>query len=170
MKKFSAVTAALLSLFLALPAQAVCPVCTVAVAGGIGLSRWLGVDDLVTGVWVGGLIVSLTIWTVDWFNKKKLRFRGDLLSVAALYYIIVLAPLWYGGYIGHPLNSLWGVDKLLLGTAGGSLAFLLAARTHEALKKKNSGKSYFPFQKVALPVVTLAATSLIAYLIKCACA
>jgi hypothetical protein len=169
MKRFCAFSAALFGLSLALPAQAVCPVCTVAVGAGIGLSRWLGVDDLVTGVWVGGLIVSLTIWTLDWFGRKKLRFQGDLVSVAALYYLLVLVPLWYSGTIGHPLNTLWGVDKLILGTAAGSVVFLAAARIHDLLKKKNGGRSYFPFQKVALPVGTLLAASFFAYIIKCAC-
>ena len=39
-------------------ALALCPVCAIAVGAGIGVSRWLGVDDTITGVWVGGLIVS----------------------------------------------------------------------------------------------------------------
>jgi len=172
MKRLAAVLSALSALAglsLVTSAQAVCPVCTVAVGAGIGLSRWLGVDDIVTGVWVGGLIVSVTIWTLDWLGKKKLRFQGDQTSVAALYYLFALVPLWYSGLIGHPLNTLWGVDKLILGTGAGSVAFVLAARMHEVLKKKNGGKSYFPFQKVALPVSALAATSLIAYLIKCVC-
>jgi hypothetical protein len=170
MKRLATALSVFAGLSLAVSAQAVCPVCTVAVSAGIGLSRWLGVDDIVTGVWVGGLIVSVSIWTLDWLGKKKLRFQGDQVSVAALYYLFALVPLWYSGLIGHPLNTLWGVDKLLLGTGTGSVAFVLAAWLHEVLKKRNGGKSYFPFQKVALPVSALAVTSSLAYIIKCACA
>jgi len=32
---------------------AVCPVCTVAAGAGVGLSRWLGIDDIIIGLWVG---------------------------------------------------------------------------------------------------------------------
>ena len=50
--------------------DAVCPVCTVAVIGGLGLSRWLGIDDAITGIWIGGLIISLSLWFTDWLYKK----------------------------------------------------------------------------------------------------
>ena len=62
------------SLFMAKTSLAVCPVCTVAVGAGVGLSRWLGVDDLITGTWIGGLLVSMIWWTIDWLNKKNIRF------------------------------------------------------------------------------------------------
>jgi hypothetical protein len=34
----------------------VCPVCTIAVAGGVGLCRYLGIDDLISGSWIGALL------------------------------------------------------------------------------------------------------------------
>jgi hypothetical protein len=37
----------------------VCPVCTIAVAGGVGLCRYLGIDDLISGAWIGALLFSL---------------------------------------------------------------------------------------------------------------
>jgi len=52
------------------PARAVCPICTVAVGAGLGISRWIGIDDSVTGVWVGGLILSSGLWMADWVKKK----------------------------------------------------------------------------------------------------
>ena len=52
-------------------ALAVCPVCTIAVGVGLGISRWLGIDDTVTGVWVGGLIVSSGLWMGNWIISKK---------------------------------------------------------------------------------------------------
>ncbi len=30
--------------------KAVCPVCTVAIASGVGLCRYLGIDDLISGL------------------------------------------------------------------------------------------------------------------------
>ncbi|MDP3917891.1 MAG: hypothetical protein Q8Q30_01815, partial [Candidatus Woesebacteria bacterium] len=53
------------------PVKAVCPVCTVAVAGGLGLSRYFGIDDSIIGIWSGGLMVSLTLWTIDWLSRKN---------------------------------------------------------------------------------------------------
>ncbi len=64
-----------------------CPVCTIAVGAGIGLSRWLGVDDLISGLWIGGLIVSLIGMTILWLNKKNLK--NNFLRLA----IIITAPV-----------------------------------------------------------------------------
>jgi hypothetical protein len=58
------------------PAAAVCPVCTVAVGAGLGLAQWLGIDDVLSGVWIGGLIVSLAFWNDAWLVKKMIGYRG----------------------------------------------------------------------------------------------
>ena len=52
-------------------AQAVCPICVVAIGAGLGLSRWLGVDDLVSSVWIGAFLLTLVIWTIHWLKKKN---------------------------------------------------------------------------------------------------
>jgi hypothetical protein len=69
--------------------------------------------------------------------------------------------------IGHPLNTIWGMDKLVLGIILGSIFFLLAVYLNNFLKKKNNGKVYFPFQKVVIPVITLAILSVIFYFLTC---
>lgn len=48
-----------------------CPVCTIGVVVGVGLSKYLGVDDLISGVWIGALLIYLTLWTSLWLNKKS---------------------------------------------------------------------------------------------------
>ena len=149
--------------FIALPAQAVCPVCTVAVGAGLGLSRWLGIDDTITGIWIGGLTVSLIGWTINWLNKKNIVFYGRKIAITLGYYALIIGPLYYQEIIGHELNKLWGVDKLILGVITGSLGFLSFALWYEKLKQKNNGHAYFPLQKVAMPVGILAILSLIFY-------
>ncbi|HOM68532.1 MAG TPA: hypothetical protein PLA57_01965, partial [Candidatus Paceibacterota bacterium] len=75
----------ILSLILIDNAIAVCPVCTLAVGAGLGLSRWLKIDDLVSGLWVGALIVSLTFWTDDFLKKKKINFQFSHLIILVIY-------------------------------------------------------------------------------------
>ena len=53
----------LLTAFIVPVAFAVCPVCTVAVGAGLEGARLLGVDDVITGIWAGGLTLSLFFWT-----------------------------------------------------------------------------------------------------------
>lgn len=164
-KKISSLSLATAGIFAGATAKAVCPICTVAVASCVGLARWLKIDDSITGLWIGGLIVSLIAWTVNYLNKKNIRFGGRKPLVAVAYYGLVILPFYFTHIIGHPFNKCWGIDKLLMGIIIGSVAFIIGALLNNFLKKKNNNKSYFPLQKVAFPVGFLAIASLIIYLI-----
>jgi hypothetical protein len=144
-------------------ALAVCPVCTVAVGAGLGLAEWLGIDDSISGLWIGALIVSMSIWTINWLNRKNIRFKGRKILVFLAYYAIIILPLWFKGKIGHPFNKLCGIDKLLFGIILGSVLFVAAAALHSYLRKKNGGKSYFKGQKIAVPMALLLIASIILY-------
>ena len=146
-------------------AHAICPVCTVAVCAGVGLSRWLGIDDTITGLWIGGLAVSLIAWTILWLNQKNIRFFSRNPLIVIVYYLAIIWPLYQFDIAGHPANTLWGFDKLMVGIIIGSLAFLAGILLNDYLKSRNKGKAFFSFQKVALPIGMLAAISAIFYLI-----
>jgi len=163
-KKFL-LTTFIACIFLLKQAYAICPVCTIAVGVGIGFSRWLGIDDTITGLWLGGLVVSLIIWTLFWFDKRNIRFKGRILMTTIAYYLIMVVPLYYMGIIGHPLNKLWGMDKIILGTMIGSVAFFLGSMSYFYLKKRNNNHAYFPFQKVVMPIAPLLVLSFIFYFI-----
>jgi hypothetical protein len=144
-------------------AQAICPVCTVIVGVGIGLSRWLGVDDSVTGLWIGAFTASLIAWTIVWLNKINIRFYGRKILITLFYYAIIILPLYYINIMGLPDNKLWGLDKLLLGIILGSLAFLISILWYNHLKRKNNGKSHFHGEKILIPTVVLMILSAIFY-------
>ncbi|MGA2418011.1 MAG: hypothetical protein ABSF55_02135 [Candidatus Staskawiczbacteria bacterium] len=146
-------------------AKAICPVCVVAIGAGLGLSRWLGVDDVVSSVWIGALLVSIILWTLIEMEKKKWRFAYDAVIISLAYYLLTFIPLYYSGIVGHPLNKFLGTDKVIFGTFVGSIVFLLSHWLNLYLKKKNNGKVFFPYQKVVLPVVVLILTSSIFYII-----
>ena len=145
--------------------QAVCPVCTIAVGAGVGLCRYLGIDDAISGTWIGGLIISLIAWTIDWLNKKNIRFLFRKILVAIFYYAIIIISLYKMNIMGHPDNKLWGMDKLLAGIIVGSVVFILSVLFNDFLKKKNQGKVYFPFQRVVVPILFLIIASYIMSLI-----
>lgn len=154
-----------LSIFAAVPAKAVCPVCTVLVTGGVGLSRWLGVDDSVSGLWVGGLTVSVIIWTLEWMDRKKMLFKGRTIMVTAGYYALILSSFYLTNLISDPIRTICActTDKLFLGIVVGSFAFWMGASWYYFLKEKNGGKAHFPFQKVAMPLFPLIVLSFYFY-------
>ena len=144
-------------------AHAVCPVCTVAVAGGLGVSRWLGIDDFITSIWIGGLGLSVSAWGWNYLKKKnKLNGVTGMLTLV-LVYLSILIPLYKLEYIGIPQNTLWGYDKIVLGIIAGTIVFWSGAFTHTILKKRNEGKVYVRFQKVLVPVGCLLIASLVYY-------
>ena len=152
-------------LLYSLQTYAVCPLCTIAVVAGVGLSRYLGIDDTITGLWIGGATVSLILWTIDWFDRKNFRFIGRNFITAILYYSMIVLPLYYYDILGHPLNVLWGVDKLFLSLAIGSVVFFIGAIWYFYIKKNNDGHAYFPFQKVVMPIAPLIILSIVFYFI-----
>jgi hypothetical protein len=149
------------------PTLAVCPVCTVAVGAGLGISRALGIDDAVTSVWIGGLILSMSFWLIDWLNKKKKlavgNWKVEILIIISMY-LLTIVPLYFGKYVGRPHNSVFGIDKILFGTFWGSGAFMFG-KWADAKVRQIKGKQLFIYQKVVFPVLALLLTSLIIHFI-----
>jgi hypothetical protein len=161
-KKILLFSGAFFGLFLIpFSAKAVCPVCTIAIGAGVGLCRWLGIDDTVSGTWIGGLILSMSFWLLNWLDKKQIQFKFRKLYVVVLFYAITVIPLYFMGIIGHPYNKLWGIDKLVIGIIAGSIAFIASLFLEKLLRSKNNGKVFFPFQKVVLPVLFLTIVSVV---------
>ena len=154
------------------PVAAVCPVCTVVVIAGLAISRALGIDDTVTSIWIGGLILSMSFWLIDWVDKKKWLSKikdkkttsSINVSVIILMYLLVLVPLKLDHSIGITLNRLWGIDKVILGTGIGSIAFLVGMWIDKK-ERQIKGKQLFSFQRVVFPVLGLIITSIIFYFI-----
>jgi hypothetical protein len=143
-----------------------CPICTVTVIAGLGLSRLLGIDDLITSIWIGAFILSFSFVTIDWIKKKwpKLPTTYYQLPTFVLIYLLVLIPLKLNHSIGIPKNTFWGIDKIILGTFIGSVVFLIGVWADKYQRRKFK-KIFFPFQKVVFPVSILIITSLVFYFV-----
>src|SRR4030042_3141581 len=134
---------------------AVCPVCTIAVGAGVGISRWLGIDDTISGLWIGGLIISSGLWLASWIEKKYKSFKYvDSLIFLAMF-LFTIVPLSFTDILWHPLNTILGVDKIIFGTVLGAFIFTLSVFTDRLLRKTNNEKVYVPFQRVILPLCYL---------------
>ncbi len=155
----------LLAVFMVPVAFAVCPVCTVAVGAGLEGARLLGVDDVITGIWAGGLTLSLFFWTAGWLKKRGVKSVWWQIIVPFVFYYALLGLVYAlpGVYFG--VNTLWGIDKFLLGTIVGTVAFYLGARWYIKIKRENGGHAKFAFQKVVVPLSFLLVATLIFWLI-----
>jgi hypothetical protein len=146
---------------------AVCPVCTIAVGAGLGISRTLGIDDVITSIWIGGLILSSSFWLIDWLEKKyklKSKYKYSDLVVTILIFTLALVPLWLNKTIGLSHNKIAGIDKILFGTGVGSLGFLAGVYIDKKIRQK-FGKQFINYQKVIVPISILVILSLLTYYI-----
>ena len=145
-------------------AFAVCPVCTVAVGAGLEGARLLGVDDVITGIWAGGLTLSIAAWTANWMRKKGvtnilwyvLNYIVYFLLLAGVYFVPAENPI-----VRFNQNCIWGIDQFLLGTVVGVGVFYFMQRWYQNIKVRNGGHAKYPFQKVVMPLCGLFIATLV---------
>ena len=139
-------------------AHAVCPVCTIAIGAGLEGMRMLGVKDILTGIWAGGLTVSLIGWTANYMHKHNIT-NPIWYVLNVVVYISLLAGVYFVP-AHNPVvkwwdNCMWGIDQFLLGVLVGAITFVLMELWYLYIKKNNGGHAWFPFQKVVMPFVGL---------------
>ncbi|MDD2916757.1 MAG: hypothetical protein PHH70_02840 [Candidatus Gracilibacteria bacterium] len=163
-----------LSFFLLFPLQTfafvplVCDLCTIGVIAGLGVSRYLGIDDSVTGVWIGAFLVAIIQMTIALLEKKHIRFRFRTTVISLSFVVFSLLSFYYAGIIGIYRNTFFGgtsifLDKVLLSSFAGGITLVLTSCLYQALKKRNGGHAHFPFEKVALPIASLVLLSVLFY-------
>ncbi|NMB91634.1 hypothetical protein GYA37_02160 [candidate division WWE3 bacterium] len=144
---------------------AVCPICIVAVGAGLGVSRYLGIDDTITGVWIGGLVIASAFWFADIIQKKKWKIPYPEALSTVSFLLLTIIPMYIKKIIGNPTNTLWGVDKIVLGIVAGLITFIISIYLDKSLRKTNHGEVYIYYQKVILPVLFLTLASFTFYLL-----
>ncbi len=144
-----------------------CPLCTVSIVAGLGISQLLGIDDTVSAIWIGGVILSFSFITVSWIHKKWPNWKFGIsiywkLIVIAMTYSFVLIPLKLDHKIGIMRNTILGVDKIVFGVVVGSMA-LLAGTWADNYQRKKFKKIFFPYQRVVFPILSLILASAVFY-------
>jgi len=140
----------------------VCPVCTIAVAAGVGILRSIGIDDIITGIWFGALIVSSIAWMISWLDKKNIHFLFRKILVIISFYILFIGPMYWFGYMKN-VPEIYGIAKLMIGVIIGSIIFVLGVLADKYLRKINEDKQAVIYQKVIVPLVFVILSSIVAY-------
>lgn len=143
-------------------AEAHCPLCVAGVAAGVTLTRWVGVDDSITGVWIGGLLGSISLWFYSWLllKSEKLRKWKFRLAVKPLVYILIFAStLWsfYQFKLIIRMSQIFGLDKLTFGMLAGSILFYAI----DLIKIKH----YFNYQRIVISLGSMVILSLAIYIL-----
>ena len=142
-----------------------CPVCIVTVGGGLFIAQKLGIDSLLTALWISGLNTAISFWFVSFIKKPKLLKNPFLWTV--LMFVTTFIYLSTTKQMYHKNNTFLHIDKVLLGLIVGMIVWLLGIGLDKLIRKYNQGKVLFFYQKVIVPLsLLLITTGVFALLIK----
>lgn len=148
---------------LTMAVHAQCAVCTLAIVGGLGISRWLGVDDTYVGVWLGAAIFGAAGFAGNLVAKRWPQFKsGKWLVMSAVILVAAVALYFADGYVKSGMLTHL-TQGLLLGIGGLYLGLYLDKALRQF--KNDGGRPYFPFQKVVCPLVMILLATLGAWIL-----
>lgn len=134
-----------------------CPVCVVTVGGGLLIAKKLGIDNLLTALWISGLNTAISFWFVTFVKKPKILknpFVWTLLMFGGtVAYLYGTKQMLHGG------GTFMGIDKVLVGLSVGTVVWLLGIGIDKLIRKFNKGKVLFFYQKVIVPLTFLTLVS-----------
>ena len=146
-------------------AHAQCAVCTVALVSGLGISRFLGVDDALTGVWLGAAMTAMMGFISNLLAQRFVKFKAAKnLSILIMASIFAFILYRVDGIVGG--SNVLGLTNLSVGVVIGVICLGLGLYVDKALRqlKNDHGKAYFPFQKVVCPVAMVFLGTLFAWI------
>lgn len=139
-----------------------CPLCTGATIVGVSITRTLGLDDSIVGVFVGGMIISTALWADKILKKRGVNGNRALrlTSLIVLTTVLTLITFYYAGLFGRG-NSfrIFGIESILVGSISGGILSLGAFYYSNYLKNKNGGRPMFGYQTMTISLVALIANA-----------
>lgn len=140
------------------------PLCPIGLIGGMALARWLGVSDFVLGLWIGALLISVSVVTVKWLAKYGKDFKGSfwvvfLLTLALTVYSVKEQLVWSG-----PGLIFW-LPAVIAGMIAGAVLIFAIDFVNKFFIARNEGKVYFLYQKLVVPLVGVLVVSLLVHFV-----
>ncbi len=168
MRKFFPVPLALFFL-IGFPKAALahCPLCVAGAGAGLTLSRLLGIDDSITGVWLAAFLGATAFWTYSALNKKiKLTEIKKKVLKPLIYIAFFGLTIWsfykFNLVVKH--GDIFGMHKLTFGMIVGGLVFYLVDIFDDFLIKRK-GKVFFPYQRIIVSLGSIFLTSVAIYVL-----
>lgn len=135
-----------------------CPLCTAATIVGVGVTRSLGWDDSIVGVFVGAMIVSSALWINNILKKRNIGGSSYLRvgSITTATFVLTILSFYFAGLFG-PANiyRIFGMEKIIFGTLSGGIISIVSFYYSNHLKNKNGGKVLFNYQTMLITLATL---------------
>ena len=136
------------------------PICAVGIASGLGISRWLGIDDITLGLWIGALILSVSIQLNVFLTKKGKSFPFSFWVIFGGTWILSFLPI-SKTLTQDPSCNIFGFPRVICGSILGALILFLVDGVNNFIIDKHNKKVYFYYQRVIIPIIGLIIVSMI---------
>lgn len=144
----------LLSIITIIPSvMAHCPLCTAATIFGVGITRSLGWDDSIVGVFVGAVIASSALWVNNILKRRNIGGNAFLRigSITIATFVLTVLSFYFAGLFG-PANTyrIFGMEKIIFGTISGTIVSFATFFASNEIKRRNKGKVLFNYQTMSI--------------------
>ena len=139
-----------------------CPLCVAGAGAGLTLTRWVGVDDSISGVWLAALLGATSFWSESLIKRRELRPKLRPLIFIGIF----AATVWsfYKFNLVIRMSQILGLDKLIFGMVVGGVAFYLVDVIDDFIIKRK-GKVFFPYQRIIVTLGSMLVLSLAVYIL-----
>jgi len=140
------------------------PICAIGIAGGLWLSRSIGINDLTLGIWIGALLLSLAIQLNKFLIKRNKAFSLSFWLIFILMWIMSILPLW--GRL-KTTEFFCGMPRLIFGALIGTFVLYSSDWLNNKIISRHDNKVYFYYQRTIIPIMALILVSVIVETIFC---
>ena len=144
------------------PAYAHCPLCVAGAGAGLSLSRILGIDDSITGVWMAAFLGAMGFWLNNSIKKTYIPYQK--LVIYVVIFITTILSFYKFGLINEHNGLIYNLPKLTFGMLLGGVLFYLVDKANILIKEKK-GKVIFPYQSIILMLGSMIILSIGIYIL-----
>jgi hypothetical protein len=134
--------------------------CVAGAGVGLTLTRWVGIDDSISGVWLGALLGAIAFWSESVVKDRELKIRLRPLIYVGISAITIWTFYKFNLIVTH--GEIFGLHKLTFGMIAGGILFYLVDLVDDLVIKKG-GKVFFPYQRIIVSLGSMFVLSLVIF-------
>ncbi len=138
-----------------------CPLCTAGAAGGLTLSRWLGVDDSITGIWIAAFLGASAFWLSNLIKKQFIAYQESFIYLGV--FVLSIFSFYAVNLVNRHEGLIMGIPKLIFGIILGGFVFYIVEILNKAIKRKKK-RVLFPYQPLVFSLASMLILSLLDYI------
>lgn len=129
-----------------------CPLCVAGAGAGLALSRFLGIDDTISGVWMAAFLGASSLWLSNSIKKKYIPLQAEFIYIAI--FATTILSFYKFGLVNEHNGLISNLPKLVFGMIVGGVVFYLVDVANTLVRKK-VGRTFFPYQGVIVSLASM---------------